>query len=80
MTRITRKNLERMAENCNRQLPHVGWKYAIEYAYGRPRLVLVDEKICGREVSPRLQPRLLANWIWAYLAGADELRRIIAKP
>ena len=70
--RMTKARLAKLAEQCDRQAPAKGqWHYDIEYAYGRPRLVLHDEKLCCRDVSPRLSAGQLAEWIWAYLKGVE---------
>lgn len=71
MKRTTQKQLEVMVENCNRIAPQKGRKYAIEYAYGRPRLVLRWDNGCCSDVSPRLSKGELATWIWAFQAGIE---------
>ncbi len=71
MSVMTKSTLEKIAENCNRQAPVAGWTYSIEYAYGQPRLVLLDSRMCCRDVSPRLSRGQLADWMWAYLKGIE---------
>ncbi len=58
---VTKAALEKLADNCNREAPVKGWKYTIEYAYGRPRLILEDSRRCCRGVSPRLPKGKLEN-------------------
>lgn len=73
--RMTKATLEKIADNCTLAVnPKGGWHYAIEYAYGRPRLGLTDAKGCWRDVSPRLPSGQLAEWMWAYLKGVEDGR------
>ncbi len=71
MKRTTKDSLQTLANICNNRVPQNGWKFSIEYAYGRPRLILEDEKLCCRDVSPRLPKGQLVMWIGAFLDGID---------
>ena len=70
MARITRSDLDRLAELINRRLESRGdrWQHSIGYAYGRPRLERAEGSV---DVSPRLSTGELYQWMHAYLAGMD---------
>lgn len=71
MKRITKSELDTLARICNNNAPQKDWKYSIEYAYGKPRLILEDSKLCARDVSPRLPAGTLALWIGAFIDGVE---------
>lgn len=78
--RVTHKLLDECAEILSEQ---TNLKYEINWAYGKPMLVLkrlCKDNIVGTiDISPRLSPNQLHNWISAYSKGIDvgkELLRI----
>jgi hypothetical protein len=80
VTRTTRAELEQLAAiithalECQPDAACTGTAnvYAIEYAYGRPRLVRAGGSV---DVSPRLPAGELATWCRAFLDGIDAERR-----
>ena len=65
MTRITNADLEDKVNLINR-LTGNQFDFAIQRAYGRPRLFRDG---FGREVSPRLPAGQLNDWLEAYALG-----------
>lgn len=67
MARTTKADLEQLCRIIARHTDNDGWY--IEYAYGRPRLLLETDPQTGaaREVSPRLPPRELALWMEGFI-------------
>ena len=67
MPRTTQKDLEQLVKILNRRTGGVH-DFEIEYAYGRPRLVVNRG---STDVSPRLSTGELQRWIWAFLEGME---------
>jgi len=63
--RVTSKDLEQLVRILRKR---TGRDFEIEYAYGRPRLVVNRG---SRDVSPRLSTGELQRWIWAFMDGMD---------
>jgi len=77
MPRITRRQLDQLVTVLNNRVtPPKGKRYALEYAYGRPRLILEDKKkLTARDISPRLPTGALYMWISAFIDGAEACER-----
>jgi hypothetical protein len=65
MARITQDELFGVV-NVIRKI--TGKDYDLEWAYGRPRLVVAGG---SRDVSPRLSTGPLYDWLHAFLAGIE---------
>lgn len=66
MTRITKADLDQLVVIIKTNTGNEG--YVIEYASGRPRLYLDDDRGV-REVSPRLPARELSYWLEGFIEG-----------
>ncbi len=85
MTRTTRAELEQLAAiithalECQPGTPCTDTAnvYAIEVAYGRPRLVRAGGSV---DVSPRLPAGDLAMWMRSFIAGMDAERQRQERP
>lgn len=73
MTRTTRAELDWLVRRINALDP--GRDYAVQYAYGRPRLMRDEGSV---DVSPRLPAGELARWMQAYIAGIEAARGVVA--
>lgn len=71
MTRTTGAQLDTLAGIVSRV---AGQPYTVEYAYGSPRLVTRDGSV---DVSPRLPRGELAQWMRAFIAGQESVRRAV---
>ena len=73
----TKKDLHALADAINQARQYRGLEagYLVRYAYGRPRLERElqreDGRYTGLNISPRLTPKELELWMYAYLAGMD---------
>jgi len=67
--RVTPKDLEQLVRILRKR---TGRDFEIEYAYGRPRLVVNRG---STDVSPRLSTGELQRWIWAFMDGMDYCER-----
>lgn len=63
MTRTTKQDLHELARVISNA---TGEPYTVEWAYDRPRLYRQGGSV---EVSPRLPPGQLSEWMQAYLKG-----------
>lgn len=71
-----RSELEQLVRIVNNRKPSRTHYYELEYAYGRPRLVLTERKrLVSRDISPRLPAGQMKMWLEAFLDGMDECRR-----
>lgn len=65
-TRVTHKELDEIAARLSQM---TGRNLQIQWAYGKPRLHEVFPDTCVSDVSPRLSPKEMAEWMWAFEKG-----------
>ena len=78
--RTTKAELHALADKINSYRAQLGLSgnYVVRYAYDRPRLEKLqnsDETGGSANISPRLPPGELAQWMHAYVDGMDAARR-----
>ena len=78
--RTTKAELHALAARINEYRAQLGLSgnYVVRYAYDRPRLEKLDnsdERGGAVNISPRLPPGELAQWMHAYLDGMNAARR-----
>lgn len=74
MARATQKQLLGLEAILN---SITGKQYELEWAYGRPRLLLIlDEHGAAAEISPRLPTGQMATWLRAYIDGINVGRKL----
>lgn len=73
LMRKTRSDLQHAVDIMNRRWPrNDGYQYGIDWAYGQPALCLVNDKFCGRNLSPRDTLNRVATWIAAFMEGLEQ--------
>jgi hypothetical protein len=72
--RVTQRDLGGCAMTLRKL---TGNDYAIDYSYGRPRLVLNTPGRGRRDISPRMASGALLEWMHAFLAGWEARERQI---
>lgn len=68
MSDLERQRLDRLAERISER---TGQEFFIGWDYDRPRLHRSVGESSRVDVSPRLDPRDMERWLWAFLEGMD---------
>jgi hypothetical protein len=68
MARVSERDLAQTAIVVSNM---TGLRFAIQWAYGKPRLIQWLPTGGERDVSPRLPSGQLQDWMYAFIAGID---------